>query len=107
MQEVTKINSKKEIFDIKMTLKLIKMNENAIDKSLLKIKKAANFDNGFRFKVQKLLIKLKSQSKSHVKSHYDSHVIFFIKLFILLILGNNYNIEMIENHIANHRVNHI
>ena len=44
MQEVTKINSKKEIFDIKMTLKLIKMNENAIDKSLLKIKKAANFD---------------------------------------------------------------
>ena len=63
--------------------------------------------NGFRFKVQKLLIKLKSQSKSHVKSHYDSHVIFFIKLFILLILGNNYNIEMIENHIANHRVNHI
>ena len=35
MQEVTKINSKKEIFDIKMTLKLIKMNENAIDKSLL------------------------------------------------------------------------
>ena len=30
--------------DIKMTLKLIKMNENAIDKSLLKIKKAANFD---------------------------------------------------------------
>ena len=44
MQEVTKINSKKEIFDIKMTLKLIKMNENAIDKSLLKIKKAANFE---------------------------------------------------------------
>ena len=43
MQEVIKINSKKEVFDIKMTLKLIKMNENAIDKSLLKIKKAANF----------------------------------------------------------------
>ena len=39
MQEVIKINSKKEVFDIKMTLKLIKMNENAIDKSLLKIKK--------------------------------------------------------------------
>ena len=37
MQEVMKINSKKEVFDIKM-------NENAIDKSLLKIKKAANFD---------------------------------------------------------------
>lgn len=46
MQEVMKINSKKEVFDIKMTLKLIKMNENAIDKSLLKIKKAANFDEG-------------------------------------------------------------
>ena len=44
MQEVIKINSKKEVFDIKMTLKLIKMNENAIDKSLLKIKKAANFE---------------------------------------------------------------
>ena len=39
MQEVIKITSKKEVFDIKMTLKLIKMNENAIDKSLLKIKK--------------------------------------------------------------------
>ena len=44
MQEVIEINSKKESFDIKMKLKLIKMNENTIDKSLLKIKKAANFD---------------------------------------------------------------
>ena len=38
MQEVIKINSKKEVFDIKMTLKLIKMNEDAMDKSLLKKK---------------------------------------------------------------------
>lgn len=43
MQEVIKINSKKEVFDIKMTLKLIKMNENEIDKSLLKIKKSSQF----------------------------------------------------------------
>ena len=43
MQEVIKINSKKEVFDIKMTLKLMKMNENAIDESLLKIKKSSQF----------------------------------------------------------------
>ena len=43
MQEVIKINSKKEGFYIKMTLKLIKMNENTIDKSLLKIKKSSQF----------------------------------------------------------------
>ena len=43
MQEVIKINSKKEVFDIKMTLKLMKMNENAIDKSLLKIKRSSQF----------------------------------------------------------------
>ena len=43
MQEVIKINSKKEVFDIKMTLKIMKMNENAIDKSLLKIKKSSQF----------------------------------------------------------------
>ena len=43
MQEVIKINTKKEVFDIKMTLKLMKMNENAIDKSLLKIKKSSQF----------------------------------------------------------------
>ena len=43
MQEVIQINSKKEDLVIKMTLKLIKMNENAIDKSLLKIKKSSQF----------------------------------------------------------------